>query len=697
VPLVIWQALARALSPVEDRPRIAPDLESARFTTRSGAEYVVVHHPRRRAYARLDPLEFDLLPLMDGQHAVKELVIEYFRRHGVLALSRVAGLVRLLRDQGLLEDVPVDSYARLAERLRGPAPSTDMGVASSSRRVDDWFDIVYGRFGQFFFHPLWLWIGLTLGVLGPCLVFWELARGRYALYQSGGPTLLTLAALVALALLALAIHELGHGLGVKHAGRRVHEAGVKLYFGLPAAYVDTSDVWMAPPRERLLTAFAGPWTGLVLGGLCALAAFALPTSTVGAVLFTAAFVFLVDNLFNFNPLLELDGYYMLVDVLDRPLLRPQALAFVGGPLWTRLRERTPLSRDEQLLAAFGIGAIAYAMLTLALAFRAWHALLLPLVLSGWQSGDVWRQLGSTVLVAVIGASLVLALLGLARGLTRRAMWLTRRLGGLAAERRHAEALAALRAVPIWSELPVARLVEIARAMHAEDVPTGAQLVRQGEFGDRFYVVAQGVFEVLIDGQPRLRLARSDYFGERALLRHVRRAATVVAIEPGRVFALSAADFDAFLAGDLALRGRLSESLEYRTEVAEMTLFQDLSPGELDVLLNRLVPIDAARGQTVIEQGDHGERFFIVRSGALEVRRDGVCLARLERGDAFGEIALLLDVPRTASVVAMEPSQLLALDARDFHDVLESYLGRTVALQRLSHLRLRSHRRLDEVA
>jgi hypothetical protein len=79
---VIWQALARALSPVEDRPRIAPELESARFATRSGAEYVVVHNPRRRAYARLDPLEFDLLPLMDGQHAVKELVVEYFRRHG---------------------------------------------------------------------------------------------------------------------------------------------------------------------------------------------------------------------------------------------------------------------------------------------------------------------------------------------------------------------------------------------------------------------------------------------------------------------------------------------------------------------------------------------------------------------------------------------------------------------------------------
>src|SRR5207237_9148331 len=203
------------------------------------------------------------------------------------------------------------------------------------------------------------------------------ARGRYVLYDIGGSLLLTMVLLVILSLLALAIHELGHGLAVKHAGRRVHEAGLRLYFGLPAAFVDTTDIWMAPPIQRILTAFAGPWTGLVLGGLCAIGASVVATGPVGAFLFTAAFVFLVDNLFNFNPLLELDGYYMLIDFLDRPLLRARALAFVRGPLWRRLWQRQPLSRDEQVLALFGLGSIAYAVLALVLAVRAWQALLLP--------------------------------------------------------------------------------------------------------------------------------------------------------------------------------------------------------------------------------------------------------------------------------------------------------------------------------
>ena len=134
----------------------------------------------------------------------------------------------------------------------------------------------YRAWGHVFFHTAWLVIGLGLGVVGPILVLLEMARGRYTLYEMGGSAVLTVALLVILALIALAIHELGHGLAVKHAGRRVHEAGIRLYFGLPAAFVDTSDIWMAPPRQRLLTAFAGPWTGLVLGGLCAIAAALVP-------------------------------------------------------------------------------------------------------------------------------------------------------------------------------------------------------------------------------------------------------------------------------------------------------------------------------------------------------------------------------------------------------------------------------------
>jgi CRP-like cAMP-binding protein/Zn-dependent protease len=690
-----WASLGQALSPVEDRPRVPRGIESACYRTRTGAEYVVVHNPTAGTYARLDPREFDLLSLMDGRHSVKELVVAYYQRHGVLALSRVAGLVRLLRQQGFLVEGSVDAYARLGARLRcEPRPRRvgELTTAAFDRVLGD----AYRTWGWFFFHSAWLAIGIVLGLVGPIVVLMEIARGRYALYEIGGSALLSLSLLVLLALAALAVHELGHGLAVKHAGRTVHEAGIRLYFGLPAAYVDTTDVWMASPRQRLLTAFAGPWTGLVLGGLCAVGAAVVPTGPVGAFLFTAAFVFLVDNLFNFNPLLELDGYYMLIDFLDRPLLRARSLAFVRGPLWSRVWRRQGLSGEERLLAAFGLGAILYGIGSVLLAVRAWQGLLVPLVTSSLQSGEPIRQVAGLLVITAVAAPLLLGAVAVVRRLARPvAAWLVW-ASGRAAEHRHREALGALRAVAVWSQLPAGRLLEIARAMRAEDVAPGQEVVRQGETGDCFYLIARGAFEVQIDATPEVRLGRGDYFGERALLHRAPRQATVVATEPGRVFVLDRSAFDALLASDLAVRTRLERALAYREEVAEMALFRDLGPAEVDLLLSRFVPLGVGAGEVVIRQGESGERFYVVRAGRVEVERDGQVLAELGPGEAFGEIALLLDVPRTATVRATEPTALLALEARDFRDLLGSYLGRAVELERLSHLRLLTHKRLDEV-
>jgi CRP-like cAMP-binding protein len=254
----------------------------------------------------------------------------------------------------------------------------------------------------------------------------------------------------------------------------------------------------------------------------------------------------------------------------------------------------------------------------------------------------------------------------------------------------------LRGVPLFADLPPARLLEVASAMRAEEVEAGVEVVRQGEPGDRFYLIGRGGFEVRVDDRPIVRLARGDFFGERALLRRVPRAATVVADERGQLFVLDRGAFENLLASDMAARTRIETALAYRDEVAAMPLFSDLSPAELDLLLARLEPVIAVEGEAIIRQGEGGDRFYVVRSGLVQVERDGHELARLGRGDAFGEIALLLDVPRTASVTALEATSLLALEAGDFRDVLATYLGRATELERLSHLRLLSHKRLDEV-
>jgi CRP-like cAMP-binding protein len=99
-------------------------------------------------------------------------------------------------------------------------------------------------------------------------------------------------------------------------------------------------------------------------------------------------------------------------------------------------------------------------------------------------------------------------------------------------------------------------------------------------------------------------------------------------------------------------------------VAAHPIFAPLPPGTIEQLAGRLTAISVSAGDEIIRRGDRGDHFYLVESGEVEAQLDDR-VALLERGEGFGEIALLRDVPRTATVVARTDAQLLALDRDDF--------------------------------
>jgi CRP-like cAMP-binding protein len=235
------------------------------------------------------------------------------------------------------------------------------------------------------------------------------------------------------------------------------------------------------------------------------------------------------------------------------------------------------------------------------------------------------------LVALLGVRGALVVAGLPLPVVVNASWPRLRRADAAAAGRGATA-ALLHGVPSLRSLDMASLEDVTARLHPQAVAAGADVVRQGERGDRFYVIESGEVEILLDEYPIGRLGVGGGFGERALLRGSARTATVRAL---------------------------------REVLGHLTLFADLDRDTLERLVDAATVERCDAGEAVVREGEDGAAFYVLLAGRAQTTIDGRVVGELHPGDSFGEIALLHAVPRTATVTALEPLTLCRLPAADF--------------------------------
>jgi MFS family permease len=138
-----------------------------------------------------------------------------------------------------------------------------------------------------------------------------------------------------------------------------------------------------------------------------------------------------------------------------------------------------------------------------------------------------------------------------------------------------------------------------------------------------------------------------------------------------------------LAGLRALDARAVVEERPRTLLRGLGLFAPLPLPVLDGLAMALRPLEVADGVEVIEQGDVGDRYYVIDDGEVDVVVDGEVMSRLRPGDGFGELALLRDAPRAATVVARGPVRLFALDRDAFLPAVTGHAGARRAAETLA--------------
>ncbi len=502
----LWRSVTDRLNPAKAKPLLRGGVEEVAFTSVRGQDYVMVRSPDDDApgYLRLAPEEVELAHRMDGTRTVAALVGEFASVTGELAPDRVLRLVADLAGNRMLEELPVDSFHSLERyrahrgsvprRLARPLLATVSGqrmVLANPDRAVGW---LYRRVGRLLFNRV---SAVTLGLValtGMVLFATTWLGGARSVFLVGDSYLTGAAVLLALNVVALSLHELGHSLAAKHAGRRVPAIGVLLYFGLPSVFVDTTDVWMAGRKARLLTSAAGPVGALAFAGTVQMVALAVPA--LGPIAFKIAFVWYLNSLFNLNPLMALDGYYLFMDWLEMPNLRPRAMAMVAG--WVRRRRPrwSDLDGEGKMIAVYAFLALAWLVVMLNLMLRMWRDRIGGLVTGLWHSGLLAR----VVLVMVV-AALLSPLFFVVGGFVARS-W--RRVAVRLEERNRAGDLPrrvdALRAtaLAILNEEHLSTLGEEARWLHPR---TGTEVIGPGPPPTEALVVVEGALEGRSPGDP----------------------------------------------------------------------------------------------------------------------------------------------------------------------------------------------------
>ena len=221
--------------------------------------------------------------------------------------------------------------------------------------------------------------------------------------------------------------------------------------------------------------------------------------------------------------------------------------------------------------------------------------------------------------------------------------------------------------------------DIFDAMFEVKHAAGEVIIQQGDEGDNFYVLDQGECDIYVSKARQAPVhvgtaSPGDSFGELALMYYCPRAATVKAKTSAVLWAV-----DRFTFRKILMETTLHKRQRYESFLKKVDLLRTLNDYELMTLSDALSVINVPDGEAVVRQGDSGDSLYIVEKGeavAYMSRTEDkesrpVMVKEYTEGGYFGEIALLTQEPRRATVVARGDLKCLQVDRACFNRLLGS--------------------------
>lgn len=234
---------------------------------------------------------------------------------------------------------------------------------------------------------------------------------------------------------------------------------------------------------------------------------------------------------------------------------------------------------------------------------------------------------------------------------------------------------------LFSQLEEEQASLVLGALVENNIPAkGIKVITQGDAGDYFYIVEKGTFDIYVNKSGSIgpgpegmgkwvnKIGPGGSFGELALMYNAPRAATVISTEPAStLWRLDRVTFRRILMDSAFQRRRMYESF-----LEEVPLLQSLTTYERSKIADALEGQRYKAGDVIIREGDPGQEFFLLESGEAEVYKNDAGpnpVNQYKKGDYFGELALLDNKPRAASVVAKSDVKVAVVGKDGFQRLL----------------------------
>lgn len=243
-------------------------------------------------------------------------------------------------------------------------------------------------------------------------------------------------------------------------------------------------------------------------------------------------------------------------------------------------------------------------------------------------------------------------------------------------------LKAIDGIFLFKSLDKTQLQDAVDAMFEKQVKIGETIIKQGDDGDNFYVIDSGKYDIYVSGDPEKSLGDhkgviedKGFFGELALMYNQPRAATIAAKSEGSIWALDRNTFR-----KIVLKSAFKKRQLYEDIIRSVPMLSSLEAYERMNLCDALVHRSFEANTEIVTQGDHGETMFFIENGEVVVTAhqpgddEEREITRLRRGSYFGELALVTQKPRAATVKSLGPVTLAELDVNAFERLLGSCMS-----------------------